>query len=144
MRAAARVEILAVDLSAEDGMSEVAERLRHESRLALLINNAGFGTNGRFWEASLESQERLHRLHVMATVRLTHAALQNLVAQDGGGIINVSSVSAFVRSQGAVSYCATKRWMTVFTEGLHLELRAKGSLCARAGTVSWIYLLGIS
>jgi short-subunit dehydrogenase len=63
----------------------------------------------------------------MATVRLTHAALENLTARDTGGIINVSSVASFVRSQGSVSYCATKSWMTVFTEGLYLELKSAGS-----------------
>jgi len=66
----------------------------------------------------------MHRLHVMATVRLTHAALRNMVARDLGGIINVASVSAFVRSPGSVSYGATKSWMTVFTEGLYLELKS--------------------
>jgi short-subunit dehydrogenase len=65
----------------------------------------------------------MHRLHIMATVRLTHAALRNLVPRDTGGIINVASVSAFVRSPGATSYSATKSWMTAFTEGLYLELR---------------------
>ena len=69
----------------------------------------------------------MHRLHIMATVRLSHAALRNLVARDVGGIINVASVSAFVRNAGSVSYGATKSWMTSFTEGLFLELKGFGS-----------------
>jgi hypothetical protein len=117
------VEILAADLTAEAELAAVAERIANESRLALLINNAGFGTKGRFWEASLETQEQMHKLHVMATVRLTHAALKNMVPRDLGGIINVASVSAFVRSPGTTSYSATKSWMTAFTESLYLELQ---------------------
>jgi short-subunit dehydrogenase len=50
-----------------------------------------------------------------------------MVPKDRGGIINVASVSAFVRSPGTVSYAATKSWMTVFTEGLYLELKGIGS-----------------
>ena len=118
-----QVEILPADLSAEADLQSIAERMEREPRLALLINNAGFGTKGRFWEAALEGQEQMHRLHVMAAMRLTHAALRNMVPRDLGGIINVASVSAFVRSPGTTSYAATKSWMTAFTEGLYLELQ---------------------
>jgi uncharacterized protein len=118
-----RIEVMQADLTTEDGIAAVAERLRFDDRLALLVNNAGFGTLGRFWEAPIETQEAMHRLHVMATVRLTHAALRNMVPRDFGGIINVASVAAFLRNAGSVSYGATKSWMTSFTEGLYIELR---------------------
>ena len=120
-------EVLAADLSTDAGMTAVAERLRDEPNLELLVNNAGFGTVGLFWEASLESQETMHRLHVMATVRLTHAALANMVPKNRGAVISVASVAGFARSAGNVSYCATKTWMNAFTEGLHIELRKTGS-----------------
>jgi uncharacterized protein len=122
-----RIEILQADLTDERGLAEASERVRSDGRLALLVNNAGFGTRGRFWEAPLETQEAMHKLHVMATVRLTHAALRNMVPRDSGAVINVSSVSAFVRNAGTVSYAATKTWMTTFTEGLYLELRGLSS-----------------
>jgi len=120
-------KIVEADLSREEDLAKAAEYISNEQRLALLINNAGFGTTGRFWESPLEVQERMHRLHIMATVRLTHAGLRNMVARDYGGIINVSSVSAFVRSPGTTSYSATKTWMTAFTEGLYLELKGMKS-----------------
>ncbi|HEX4749134.1 MAG TPA: SDR family NAD(P)-dependent oxidoreductase [Bryobacteraceae bacterium] len=120
-------EIVQADLTADRDLTAVADRLATHPNLVLLINNAGFGAKGLFWRSPLEVQEAMHRLHVMATVRLTHAALRNLVARDRGGIINVASVSAFVRNAGSVSYGATKSWMTSFTEGLYLELSAVGS-----------------
>lgn len=120
-------EVLVADLASETDTQAVAQRLGSEKRLILFINNAGFGVKGRFWESPLELQEEMHRLHVMTTVRLTHAALQNLTIQNTGGIINVASVAAFMRGQGSVSYGATKSWMAVFSEGLYLELKAAGS-----------------
>lgn len=120
-------EIVAADLTKEEDLSHVAERIASEPRLVLLINNAGFGSKGRFWESPLDIQEDMHKLHVIAPMRLTHAALRNMVPRDTGGIINVASVSAFVRNAGSVSYGATKSWMTSFTEGLYLELRGMGS-----------------
>ena len=91
------------------------------------MNNAGFGTLGRFFAIGLENQERMHRLHVMATVRLTHAALAGMVRRNRGAVINVSSVAAFAQSPGNVSYCATKAWMNAFTTALDLELRSASS-----------------
>ncbi len=121
------VEILVADLSNPADVALLADKLAADVRLALLVNNAGFGTLGRFWEATLKSQEQMHQLHVMATVRLTHAALGNMVPRDQGAVINVASVAGFVRSKGSVSYCATKSWTNIFSEGLYLELRGMGS-----------------
>lgn len=120
-------EILVADLATDQGLESVASRIRQAESLDFLLNNAGFGTHGKFWEASLEGQENMHRLHVLATVRLTHAALPRMVARDRGHIVNVSSVAGFSPSPGNVSYCATKAWMNSFSEGLWLELRAAKS-----------------
>jgi short-subunit dehydrogenase len=115
--------VLAADLSIDADLQSAEQAIRDCPRLELLINNAGFGTLGRFWTADLHSQEQMHRLHVMATMRLTHAALGCMVDRGHGAVINVSSVAAFGQSQGNVSYCATKAWMSSFTQGLDLELR---------------------
>lgn len=122
-----KCERIAADLCDAGAVERVAKRLRGEARLELLVNNAGFGTKGRFWEAEIDGQRSMHALHVNATVELTHAAMANLVARGKGAVINVASVAAFSRSQSNVSYCATKSWMVAFTEGLALELRGVGS-----------------
>ena len=118
---------LVADLTRDGDLARVEARIAAEPALELLVNNAGFGTKGRFWETAAAAQEAMHALHVMATVRLTRAALAGMVARGKGGIINVSSVAAFGQSPGNVSYCATKAWMHSFTEGLDLELRIAGS-----------------
>ena len=120
-------EILTADLTLEEDLTRVEARIAAAPDLDLLVNNAGFGTRGRFWETPLEGQERMHRLHVMATMRLTRAALAAMVPRGRGGVINVSSVAGFGQSPGNISYCATKAWMNSFTEGLDLELRGAGS-----------------
>ncbi len=118
-----KTEILQADLTEEHDLQLTADRLAGERRLSLLINNAGFGIKGRFWEAEVSSLEQMQKLHVLATVRLSHAALRNMVQRDFGGIVNVASVSSFIRSPGTTSYSASKAWMTAFTEGLYIELR---------------------
>jgi len=121
------VEALAADLVTDEGQRAVEQRILGEDRLELLVNNAGFGSRGKFADLDFAPQERMHRLHVLATLRLTHAALRGMMARRRGAIINVSSVAGFTTSPGSVSYCATKHWMNVFTEGLYLELKYAGS-----------------
>jgi hypothetical protein len=120
-------EALAADLTRDEQLKLVEERIRAAPNLELLVNNAGFGTVGRFFDLPLDSQDQMHRLHVMATVHLSHAALRGMVARGKGAVINVSSVAGFGHSPGNVSYCSTKAWMNSFTEGLHLELKSIGS-----------------
>lgn len=122
-----RVEIVKADLCQERDLESAAARIAGESRLELLVNNAGIGVGGRFWEAPIDAQERMIRLHVTAAMRLSHAALGNLVPRNTGAVINVASLSGWLRRPGFIGYAATKSWMISFTEGLHLELRAAGS-----------------
>lgn len=121
-----QAEAIAADLTDSADLEALAVRIRDASNLALLINNAGFGTNHYFFETDSGSQDAMHRLHVVATARLSHAALTNLVprAVAGAGIINVSSVAAFAAAPQNVSYCSTKAWMNRFTEGMAIELGA--------------------
>ncbi len=115
------------DLSTDDDLERIAGCVQNAPRLRLLVNNAGFGTMGFFHEASVQSQMQMHRLHVLAIARLTHAALANMTERRAGAVINVSSVAAFMIGAGNVSYCATKAWINAFTQGLALELRARKS-----------------
>jgi short-subunit dehydrogenase len=125
--AAVRVETLPADLVSDEGMHRVEERIAAADNLELLVNNAGFGAGGLFWETDLAQQDAMHRLHINATLRLTHAALKGMVARRRGAVINVASVAGFTIAPGNISYNATKRWINSFTEGLYMELKMAGS-----------------
>ncbi|MFB3826362.1 MAG: SDR family NAD(P)-dependent oxidoreductase [Bryobacteraceae bacterium] len=117
-------EALVADLTNPADLERAAARA---ATVDLLVNNAGFGTRGFFWEADLAGQEAMCRLHVIAAMRLCHAALGGMTARGRGGIINVSSVAGFGETPGNVSYCSTKAWMNAFTEGLWMELKSRNS-----------------
>ncbi len=120
-------EWMIADLADERDLERAAARVESAANLGLMINNAGFGIHGIFFESDVEGQAAMHRLHVMATMRLTHAALKNMAARGSGGLINVASVAGFMPAPGSVSYNATKAWMINFTEGIAMELAARGS-----------------
>lgn len=120
-------EVLPGDLAADDDVERLAARLRTAENLELLVNNAGFGTLHNFWEADAAGQEAMARVHVLAVVRLTRAALPGMVERGRGAVINVASVAAFMTTPHNVMYCSTKTWISTFTEGLYLELKLAGS-----------------
>jgi short-subunit dehydrogenase len=124
----ARAEVMVADLTDAGDLATVEARIAGEARLGLLVNNAGIGLGaGRFWEIPVDQHEAQYKLHVTATMRLSHAALRNLVAGGEGGVINVSSVAGFLVRPGTASYSTTKAWIREFTEAVALDLRAADS-----------------
>lgn len=120
---AVSVETFPADLSQPVDVERVVERIRACDDLALLVNNAGFGQAGCFWEDDEQGQLDMVQVHVATTVRLTRAALPGMLKRQKGGIINVSSVAAFVARGSATLYHATKSCLIAFSRGLALELR---------------------
>ena len=121
------VETLAADLATDEGCEAVEERLRAGGRpVDMLVNNAGFGLSGRFWERPVQEEERMLRVNVWAVLRLTHAALAGMVSRGRGDIINVSSVAGFFPGGRGVGYGASKAWVTAFSEGLASDLADTG------------------
>ncbi len=120
------VEVFPADLTIDTDVSLLAGRIAQSRHLALLVNNAGFGTRGPLSNASPARQEAMLQLHTMAPMRLTQAALPVLLENGRGAIVNVSSVASFLFSANNVNYCATKAYLTTFSEGLASELAGTG------------------
>jgi short-subunit dehydrogenase len=121
------VTVLAADLTDEVQLQLVADRLSSEPNLGMFVNNAGFGNRGLFWETDLDAIDRMHRLHITASLKLIHAALGVMVKQNRGALINVASVASFAQRAGNASYGASKSWLATFSEGLYLDLKKANS-----------------
>ena len=119
-----QVAILAADLTDANDLAAVANRIASEPNLELLVNNAGLGMRGLLWESDPKLLEDMHRLNVAAVLRLSHAALSNMIPRRSGVLINVASVAGFVRRARNAGYGATKAWVIAFTESLYLELES--------------------
>lgn len=120
-----QVDVVDADLTQTAALRRL-ERHMDETKLDLLVNNAGFGTFGRFAELDIRREEEEIRLNVVALVRLTRAALPGMIERGRGGIINVSSMASFQPCPYTATYGATKAYVTSFTEALAEELRGTG------------------
>lgn len=120
-----QARVLAADLAEAEGVGAAVADL--EAHLPdLLVNNAGFGTVGRFAELDPEREEREIRLNVLALVRLTRAVLPGMVARGSGAVIQVSSLAGEMAAPYNATYGATKAFVTRFSEALFEELRGTG------------------
>jgi hypothetical protein len=121
-----RTQAVAADLTDATALREVERALAHDAHLALLVNNAGFGTNGPFASLDADREEAEIRLNVIAVTRLTRAALPGLIRRRRGGVINVSSMAGLQPAPFNATYGATKAFVNSFTEALAEELRGSG------------------
>jgi short-subunit dehydrogenase len=117
------VEVWPADLSTDEGIAGVAERIASRSDLTMLINNAGFGHGGSYARIDVKPQMDMIHVHVVATARLTKAVLPQMIERDRGAIINVSSVAAFAILAKRTMYNSTKAWINAFTRSIAEELR---------------------
>ncbi len=92
----------------------------------VLINNAGFGTRGRFYSLSADKEHDEIMVNVAALVSLTHLFLPSMVKKQDGIIINVASGAAFQPLPFMAVYGATKAFVLSFSEALWAEHRREG------------------
>lgn len=122
-----KTECIALDLSAPGAAAKLAaELVQRQIEVDLLVNNAGFGVQGKFWEESLERQSAIIDLNIKALLELTHMLVPAMVRKGAGGIINVSSTASFQPLPYTSVYAASKAFVTSFSMGLAEELRPCG------------------
>ena len=107
-----------------DQLLRVEDRLRDVTRpVDLLVNNAGFGLKKRFLDNPVDDEVAMLDVLVTVVLRLSHAALGPMTERGSGGVINVSSVAAFL-PRG--TYAAAKAWVNSFSEWAAHEYRSQG------------------
>ena len=122
-----RADPLAADLLAADGLAAVEARLTDvDAPVDVLVNNAGFGTFGRFAELDVEREVHEVELNVVALLRLTHAALTAMETRSSGAILNLASLAAYQPAPHSATYGATKAFVHSFTHAVHEEARGTG------------------
>jgi short-subunit dehydrogenase len=118
------VETLTADLVDPTQLATVEQRLADRARpVDLLVNNAGFGLKENFLDNPVDVEQAQQDVLVRAVLRLTHAAMGGMVERGRGGVINVSSVSAFL-PRG--TYSAAKAWVNSFSQWAHGEYADRG------------------
>ena len=121
----ATVHVLACDLGADAaGLPPRVAELGVD--VDLLVNNAGFGTHGRFAEIDEGRDAEMVRVNCEAVVTLTRAFLPAMIERGRGGVIVVASTAGMQPLPYEATYAATKAFALNLTDALHTELRGTG------------------
>ncbi|MEK1911887.1 MAG: SDR family NAD(P)-dependent oxidoreductase, partial [Pseudomonas chlororaphis] len=91
-----QVEVLKADLTLQVDVLKVEQRLRSDSSISLLLNNAGIAADGSLAVADTDQLEAMIQLNVVAVTRLAAAAAASFSAAGRGAIINIASVVALI------------------------------------------------
>lgn len=120
------VRTLVMDLSESQNIEALADQIRQQPDLKTLINNAGYAMDGLFASMKWDSHERLQRVHVDCTLKLSYAALNVMSENNSGQIVNVSSTAAFLPTPASPLYGPTKAYLRVLSESLALAYADQG------------------
>ena len=120
------VDVLPADLTQQADLAKVEARLREDASIGILVNNAGMGQSGAFVQQSPDSIDRLVMLNTTVPTRLAAAVAPRFAQAGQGAIVNIGSVVGFAPELGMTIYGATKAFVLFLSQGLHVELGAKG------------------
>lgn len=120
------VDVLQADLTQAADLASVEARLRDDTRIDTLINNAGMALNGSILQQSAQALDQLIALNTTAPARLAAAIAPRIVQVGGGAIVNIGSVVGLAPEFAMTVYGATKAFVLFLSQGLHVELGARG------------------
>ncbi len=126
---------LTLDLAAPDAPAALAQATA-DLDVGCVVLNAAFAAMGPFLELPLEEAQRALDVNVRTPTAVAHHFAPRLVARGRGGLVFLSSLTAFQGSPYIATYGATKSYALSLAEGLWYELRPRGvdvlAVCAGA------------
>src|SRR4029079_3917683 len=120
--------MLPLDVTSDQSVEAiVAEVMRLEGRIDVLVNNAGFSVApAGAEESSIEQAQSIFDTNFFGIVRMTRAVVPHMRRQGSGRIINIGSVLGFLPMPYGALYSATKHAVAGYSESLDHELRTRG------------------
>lgn len=122
-----RVDVQECDVTDPEQRRELLESIEARGGVVdILINNAGIGTDGPFWERHTDEELAQIEINVTALTALTHMVLPGMIERGNGAVLNVASTAAFQPLPRQSVYAATKAYVLSFSQALSKELAGTG------------------
>ncbi len=116
------IKIISLDLSNIDNVYKLYNETKDEE-IDLVINNAGFGLFGEFYETDLDTELKMIDVNCRAPHILTKLYLKDMIKKNRGRILNVCSSAGFMAGPRLSTYYATKNYLLKLTMAINEELR---------------------
>ena len=125
--AAAGCKVMALDVCDEASIrAAVAKVEQEQGAVGVLINNAGYGSEGPIEEVPMEEVRRQFETNVFGLTLLTKLVLPGMRKQGWGKVVNLSSMGGRMTLPGGGFYHATKYAVEAISDALRFEVRGFG------------------
>jgi short-subunit dehydrogenase len=122
------ITYLIQDLSLPGAPKKTYDWVKSNNRsVDVLINNAGFGTHGLSPTIDMDKEVNMIELNVISLYKMTRLFLTEMIANDEGAIINISSSSSFQPEPRMATFAATKAFIAHYSQALSEELKELNS-----------------
>jgi uncharacterized protein len=122
-----RADIVAADVASEDGRKSLFEQIESNGRdVDVLVNNAGFGSAGRFQKLDGDKETLMVRTNCEAIVALCARYIPGMVDRGQGAVLNLGSIAAYQPLPYQATYSASKAFVLTFTQALNADLHGTG------------------
>jgi uncharacterized protein len=122
-----RAEVVAADVATDEGRRTLVDAVRANGRdVDLLVNNAGFGSAGRFQTLEGDRETLMVRTNCEAVVALCAEYVPGMADRGRGAVLNVASIAAYQPLPYQATYSATKAFVLTFSEALSADLHGTG------------------
>lgn len=119
----AKVTAVQGDVANPEAMKKVYEEVMETyGKIDILINNAGITRDAKFVNMTEEQWNQVITTNMNSIFHLTKLVLPNMIEQNYGRIVNISSIIGQAGGFGQTNYSAAKAGMIGFTKSLALEV----------------------
>lgn len=118
------IDIMIADLSSKDELRKVFEYSQSKEYFVNnLVNCAGFGDRTDFKDMDVEKQLKMTDVDCNALLYFTRVYLDDMLKNDEGHIINISSIAGFLPGPYMCTYHACKAFVLLLGEAISYEIR---------------------
>ena len=122
-----QIEVFGIDLTEDNAADRVFEFCKSNNfHVDILINNAGFGTYGWMTDIPRDKELAMLHLHILTLYKLTRLFIDEMLKNNHGIVVNISSISAFQPNPRLATYGATKAFVYQWSRSINEELKAQG------------------
>ena len=104
----------------------VAEVIKNEGKLDVLVNNAGMGITGPIEETPTDEMRKVFDTNFFGAIDVMKAVLPQMRKQNSGLIINVTSIAGYMGLPFRGIYSASKGALEIVTEAIRMEVKEFG------------------
>jgi short-subunit dehydrogenase len=122
-----RVEVIACDVTDADSRTGLISQLGERGlEVEVLVNNAGYGSGGRFQDLDGDSEVRMVKTNCEAIIAFCAEYVPKMIERGRGGVLNVGSTAGYQPLPRQATYAASKAFVNNFTDALHEDLTGTG------------------